>query len=84
MGRPTQEQKDSYARCLELLEAAYRDIKAGATSYDVYKNWPDSPSFWGPDYNWNDCTPYAVGHDACGHYARPDVLHLSVKDEPEQ
>lgn len=23
-------------------------------------------------------------HDACGHYARPDVLHLSVKDEPEQ
>lgn len=72
MGRPTQEQKDSYARCLELLEAAYRDIKAGATSYDVYKNWPDSPSFWGPDYNWNDCTPYAVGHG----------VGLSLHDRP--
>ena len=72
MGKPTEEQKDSYAKCLELLTNSYKGIKAGNTSYDVYAQWPDSPYFWGPDYDWNACTPYAVGHG----------VGLSLHDRP--
>ncbi|MCI8991950.1 MAG: aminopeptidase P family protein [Eubacterium sp.] len=72
MGQPSEEQMNSYRKCLELLENSYKNIKAGATSYDIYKNWPDDPGYWGPDYNWNDCTPFAVGHG----------VGLSLHDRP--
>ena len=60
-GKATQEQKDLYEECRQMLYAGISVIKAGATNQDIADQWPDSPAYWGYD-NWFDVLPYAVGH----------------------
>jgi Xaa-Pro aminopeptidase len=44
-----------------MMYAGMKGIKAGNTTWDIVKNWPDSPKYWGYDI-WDDVVPYAVGH----------------------
>ncbi len=60
-GKATQEQKETYEECRAMMYAGMSGLKAGNTTWDVCKNWPDSPQYWG--YNeWEEVLPYAVGH----------------------
>lgn len=60
-GKATQEQKDIYEECRAMMYAGMSAIKAGNTTFDVCKKWPNSPSYWGYD-KWEDVFGYAVGH----------------------
>ena len=60
-GKATQEQKDLYEECRQMLYAGISAIKDGATNQDISDQWPDSPTYWGYE-NWFDVLPYAVGH----------------------
>lgn len=60
-GKATQEQKDIYEECRAMMYAGMSAIKAGNTTWDVCKNWPDSPNYWGYD-KWEDVGGYALGH----------------------
>ncbi|TEU00247.1 MAG: aminopeptidase P family protein [Candidatus Stahlbacteria bacterium] len=60
-GKATQEQKDLYEECYNMLYSAINAVKAGNTTYDVAEKWPDSPKYWGYD-SWGEVLPYAVGH----------------------
>ncbi len=60
-GKATQEEKDTYKENVDMLYAAMKGIKAGNTTWDIVKNWPDSPKYWGYD-TWEDVMPLAVGH----------------------
>jgi Xaa-Pro aminopeptidase len=60
-GRATEEQKALFRECRDMMYAGMSGIKSGNTTYDIAKNWPDSPKYWGWD-NWNDVRPYATGH----------------------
>jgi Xaa-Pro aminopeptidase len=46
-------------------------IKAGNTTWDICKKWPDSPGYWGYD-NWDDVMALAVGHG----------IGISLHEEP--
>lgn len=70
-GKATQEQKDLYEECRSLLYGGMSAIKDGATDYEVFEKWPDSPSYWGYD-TWAEVGPYALGHG----------LGLSLHDRP--
>jgi Xaa-Pro aminopeptidase len=70
-GKATQEQKDLYAECVEMLYAGMSVIKDGNTDVQVLEKWPQSPSYWGYD-NWNEIGPYTLGHG----------LGLSLHDKP--
>jgi Xaa-Pro aminopeptidase len=60
-GRATQQQKDLYAECYEMLYGAISIIKDGITDYDILEKWPQSPEYWG--YNtWEEVAPYVFGH----------------------
>jgi Xaa-Pro dipeptidase len=60
-GKATQEQKDRYEECRKMMYDGMAGIKAGNTTWDICKNWPDSPGYWGYD-NWDDVMALAVGH----------------------
>jgi len=70
-GKATQEQKDLYAECVEMLYAGMSVIKDGNTDSQVLAKWPQSPGYWGYD-NWNEIGPYTLGHG----------LGLSLHDKP--
>ena len=70
-GKATQEQKDLYEECRAMLYDGMSVIKAGATDYDVFEKWPQSPIYWGYD-TWAEVGPYALGHG----------LGLSLHDRP--
>jgi Xaa-Pro aminopeptidase len=61
VGKATQEQKDLYQECYEMLYGGISMIKDGATDHDVLTKWPDSPEYWGFS-DWAEVMPYAVGH----------------------
>ncbi len=61
VGKATQEQKELYQECYEMLYGAINVIKEGATNHDVAAKWPDSPEYWGFK-DWAEVMPYAVGH----------------------
>ena len=61
VGKATQEQKELYQECYEMLYDAIHVIKEGVTNHDVAAKWPDSPGYWGYK-DWQEVTPYAVGH----------------------
>ena len=44
-----------------MMYAGINGIKAGNTTWDICKNWPDSPKYWGYE-NWEDVGGYALGH----------------------
>jgi Xaa-Pro dipeptidase len=60
-GKATQEQKDLYEECRNMLYDAIGVVKAGNTTNDVAEKWPDSPQYWGYN-NWDEVLPYAIGH----------------------
>jgi Xaa-Pro aminopeptidase len=60
-GRATAEQKEIYEECRAMMYAGMSGIRAGNTTWDICKNWPDSPSYWGYE-RWSDVQGYAVGH----------------------
>ncbi|MFA6009982.1 MAG: Xaa-Pro peptidase family protein [Desulfobacteraceae bacterium] len=70
-GKATQEQKDLYAECHDMLYRAISIIQDGVTDYDIIAQWPQSPQYWG--YNsWEEVAPYVLGHG----------LGLSLHDAP--
>ena len=70
-GRATNEQKELYHECYEMLYGAIGAVRHGATDYDLYAKWPDSPAHWGYG-TWQEIAPYAMGHG----------LGLSLHDMP--
>lgn len=60
-GKATQEQKDTFQECREMLLAGMSAVKNGAIVQDIVDKWPSSPSYWGYD-NWADVSAYACGH----------------------
>jgi len=60
-GKATQEQKDIYKECHRMMYAAIAGVKAGNTTWDCAKGWPDSPKYWGYE-TWDEVMGYAVGH----------------------
>lgn len=70
-GRATNEQKELYHECHEMLYAAIGVIRDGATDYDIVAKWPSSPSYWGYD-TWEEVSAYVLGHG----------LGLSLHDMP--
>jgi Xaa-Pro aminopeptidase len=70
-GKATQEQKDIYHETHRMMYAGIKAVKAGNTTWDITKNWPDSPKYWGYD-TWDEVFGYAVGHG----------LGLSLHDTP--
>lgn len=44
-----------------MLYTAVEAVKAGNTTEDFVKGWPESPSYWGHEA-WGECVPLAVGH----------------------
>ena len=61
VGKATQEQKDLYQECYEMLYGGISAIKAGASDHDILEHWPKSPEYWGFT-DWAEVMPYAVGH----------------------
>jgi Xaa-Pro aminopeptidase len=70
-GKATNEQKELYQECYELLYGAINIMKHGATDHDVISTWPDSPKYWGYD-TWQEVGAYVMGHG----------LGLSLHDAP--
>ena len=62
-GRATQAQKDTYEECRAMLYAGMAGIKAGNSTWDVAKHWPQSASYWGYD----DKDPFDTSGLAFGH-----------------
>lgn len=60
-GKATQEQKDTYQECHDMLYSAIRKVRAGVTDHEVMAEWPDSPHYWGYD-TWGEVAPLATGH----------------------
>ena len=60
-GKATQEQKDIYEDCRQMMYDGMSYIKAGADAMDIYKGFPKSPQYWGYD-NWEDVAPYMLAH----------------------
>jgi Xaa-Pro aminopeptidase len=60
-GAATQQQKDLYQECYEMLYNGIKTIKAGSTDHAIMAAWPDSPEYWGYK-TWNEVSPLAVGH----------------------
>lgn len=61
IGKARQEQKDSYATALKMMQDAIAAIRPGATTKDVQAVWPNDPGFWGYD-NPDDVCRFACGH----------------------
>lgn len=60
-GKATQEQKDTYQECYDMLYSAINKVKAGVTDLEVMEAWPKSPQYWGYE-SWGEVAPLATGH----------------------
>lgn len=60
-GKATQEQKDTFKECRDMLYEGMKGIKAGNTTADICAGWPKSPKYWGYD-TWGEVSGYALGH----------------------
>lgn len=60
-GKTTAEQKEIYEVCRKMCHDGMAQVKAGNTTWDIAKKWPDSPKFWGYD-SWGDVRGAAIGH----------------------
>jgi Xaa-Pro aminopeptidase len=70
-GKATSKQRELYDECRTMLYDAIEVVKHGATDYDIYEKWPDSPEYWGYS-SWHECAPFAFGHG----------LGLTLHDQP--
>ena len=81
-GKPTREQKDIYEESRAMMYAGMKGIKAGNTTWDICKNWPDSPKYWGYE-KWEDVGGYALGHGiGLSLHEVPFFRYPSAKAEP--
>jgi Xaa-Pro dipeptidase len=75
-GRATAEQKAIYEECRAMMYAGMAGVKAGNTTWDISKNWPNSPKYWGYE-DWLDVGGYAIGHGlGLGLHEDPFVHHI--------
>lgn len=82
-GKATQEEQDTYEECRAMMYAGMSGIKAGNTTWDIVKSWPDSPKYWGYD-NWDDVTALAVGHGiGISLHELPFFTYPTSKKEPD-
>lgn len=81
-GKATTEQKEIYEVGRSMLYDGMIGIKAGNTTADIAKKWPDSPSFWGYD-SWEEVMALAVGHGIglCLH-ERPFISLPQARENP--
>jgi Xaa-Pro aminopeptidase len=83
-GKATAEQKAIYEECRAMMYAGMNSVKAGNTTWDIAKNWPDSPKYWGYD-QWEDVGGYAVGHGVgISLHEFPFVLHEYSRVNPQK
>jgi len=82
-GKATQAQKETYEECRAMMYAGMAGVKAGNTTWDICKNWPDSPQYWGYE-RWGDVQGYAVGHGiGLSLHEMPFIAPVLAKREPE-
>ncbi len=75
-GRATAEQKAIYEECRAMMYAGMAGVKPGNTTWDISKNWPNSPQYWGYE-DWLDVGGYAIGHGlGLGLHEDPFVHHI--------
>jgi Xaa-Pro dipeptidase len=81
-GKATQEQKDVYEESRAMMYAGMSELKAGNTTWDICKNWPDSSEYWGYD-KWEDVGGYALGHGiGISLHEVPFFRYPIAKEEP--
>jgi Xaa-Pro dipeptidase len=81
-GKATQEQKDIYEECRAMMYAGMSGVKAGNTTWDICKNWPDSPKYWGYE-SWDEVVPYALGHGiGISLHELPHIAFNAAKANP--
>ena len=71
-GEATALQKQVYEDCRKMMYDGMEGIKAGNSTADIVKGWPQSPKYWGYE-NWLDVAGYALGHG----------LGLSLHEAPQ-
>jgi len=59
-GKATRQQKELYEETRSLTYKAIAQVKAGATTADICKVWPE-PEHWGFK-TWRECSENAIGH----------------------
>lgn len=81
-GKPSQEYKDAYARCLDWLRSGIKAVKLGATTKDIAEKWPDECEWWGydtPDLAVMNNWAHGIG---LGLYEPPVVSRIWSLDYP--
>lgn len=82
-GRPTQAQKDAYAKTLDLCCSAIKAIKPGATTKDLAEKWPKAEEFGWPDED-SACL-MQWGHGiGLGLYESPMISRIWSLDYPDK
>jgi Xaa-Pro aminopeptidase len=63
MTKPSQAARDAYKRISDWLYSALSECKAGKTTADMLKHFPDEKKIWGldPDYTWGDNLMHGIG-----------------------
>ncbi|MFH1651577.1 MAG: Xaa-Pro peptidase family protein [Chloroflexota bacterium] len=81
-GKASAEQKEIYEECRAMLYAGMSAVKAGNTTFDICKNWPDSPQYWGFE-RWGDVQGYALGHGVgISLHEMPFIFYPTAKANP--
>jgi len=82
-GKATAAQKETYEECRAMMYAGMAGVKAGNTTWDICKNWPESPEYWGYE-RWGDVQGYAVGHGiGLSLHEMPFIAPVLAKRVPE-
>ena len=71
-GEANEEQKEGFEVARKMMYDGMEGIKAGNSTADIVKGWPQSPKYWGYE-NWLDVAGYALGHG----------LGLSLHEAPQ-
>jgi Xaa-Pro aminopeptidase len=80
-GKPTQQQKEMYAECLEMLYKALKKIKPGVSSADVVKEWPTC-DYWGLQYEHEGVECFVCHGIGCGIHEGPLVHRMASLTNP--
>jgi Xaa-Pro aminopeptidase len=82
-GRPTQAQKDAYAKTLNLTYSAIKAIKPGVTTKDLAEKWPKAEEFGWPDED--SAVLMQWGHGiGLGLYEAPIISRIWSLDYPDK
>ena len=85
-GKPTQAQKDAYAKALDLLYSAIKAIKPGATTKDIAEKWPKAQEMGAAKRPNEDAATLAQwGHGiGLGLYETPVISRIWSLDFPDK